>query len=297
MAVWHFGKPRIPHAGLVLSFGALLVPVLGTFWFPEASGEYQPLLWLVALIPAFLLAYYRGWIGVAVAMLVGMVILTAVQVAVLLLDLQTNWILLFSVVGAYVSIGLSVGIVSELLHQERARAERLALLDELTGIPNRRLADLFVAKEFAAAQRGRPLTLVLFDIDGFKAFNDRYGHAAGDAALRQFVRILDDHTRRMDLCARYGGEEFVAVLSGAHVDAGMRFAERVRSSLRAELDHVSLEADGIGPFTVSAGVAEFSAGMADPAELMAAADRALYRAKSDGRDRVRAEVPAATEPA
>lgn len=295
MAVWYFGKPHIPHTGLVLSFGALLVPVVGTFWFPEASGDYQPLLWLVALIPAFLLAYYRGWIGVAVAMLVGMVLLTAVQVAVLMLDVQTNWVLLLTVVGAYTSIGLSVGLVSELLHQERARAERLALLDELTAIPNRRLADLFIAKEFAAAERGRPLTLVLFDIDGFKPFNDRHGHAAGDAALRQFVRILDNHTRRMDLCARYGGEEFVAVLSGARVDAGVRFAERVRTSLENEVAQATLEADGIAPFTVSAGVAEFSSGMEAPAELMAAADRALYRAKSEGRDRVRAEVPVPTE--
>jgi two-component system, cell cycle response regulator len=99
----------------------------------------------------------------------------------------------------------------------------------------------------------------------------------------------------MDLCARYGGEEFVAVLSGAHVDAGVTFAERVRTSLQGEVALATLEGDGIAPFTVSAGVAAFVSGMEEPAELMAAADRALYRAKSDGRDRVRAEVPAATE--
>jgi diguanylate cyclase len=297
MAVWFFGKPRIPHTGLVLSFGALLVPVIGTFWFPEASREYLPLLWLVALIPAFLLAYYRGWIGVAVAMLVGMVLLTAVQLAVLVLHIETNWILLTAVVGAYVSIGLSLGLVSELLHQERAEAERLALLDDMTGIPNRRLANLFIAKEFAAAERGRPLTLVLFDIDRFKDFNDRYGHAAGDAALRRFVRILDRHTRKMDLCARYGGEEFVAVLSGARVDTGVQFAERVRESLHVSIAKDSMGRAGIGPYTVSAGVAEYDPDMNDPADLLAAADRAMYRAKTDGRDRVRAEAAGSREPA
>jgi diguanylate cyclase (GGDEF)-like protein len=291
MAVWYFGKPRIPHMGLVLSFGALLVPVLGTLWFPEATGEYQALLWLVALIPAFLLAYYRGWVGVAVAMAAGMVLLTAVQLAVIMLDIETNWVLLMVVVGAYVSIGLSVGLVSELLHEERAKAERLALLDDMTGIPNRRLADLFIAKEFAAAARGRALTLVLFDIDRFKDFNDRHGHAAGDAALRRFVRILDRHTRKMDLCARYGGEEFVAVLSGAHVDSGVQFAERIRETLHTAIGHESLKSTGIGPFTVSAGVAEFDPAMKDASELVAAADRAMYRAKTEGRDRVRAEAP------
>jgi diguanylate cyclase (GGDEF)-like protein len=291
MAVWYFGKPRIPHTGLVLSFGALLVPVVGTFWFPEASGEYEALLWLVALIPAFLLAYYRGWVGVAVAMLVGMILLTAVQIAVILLEFQTNWVLLLAVVGAYISIGLSTGLVSELLHQERAKAERLALLDDLTGIPNRRLADLFIAKEFAAAERGRPLTLVLFDIDRFKDFNDRYGHAAGDAALRRFVRILGGHTRRMDLCARYGGEEFVAILSGAQVDAGVQFAERIRAALHVAIREREGAESGMGVYTVSAGVAEFDPDMKDPTELVAAADRAMYRAKADGRDRVRAEAP------
>ena len=76
----------------MLSFGALAVPVLATFRFPEAATDYELLLWLLALIPAFLLAYYRGWNGVAVALLVGMAILALVQVAVLMLAIPTNWV-------------------------------------------------------------------------------------------------------------------------------------------------------------------------------------------------------------
>jgi diguanylate cyclase (GGDEF)-like protein len=284
MAVWYFGKPRIPVTALVLSFGALLVPLAATFWYPESSNEYELLLWLLALIPAFLLAYYRGWTGVAVALLVGMAVLAIAQVAVLVLEIPTNWILLLCVVAAYISIALCIGLVSELLHQERARAERLALLDDLTGIPNRRLADLFLEKEFAAAQRGRALAVALFDLDGFKEYNDRYGHAAGDAALCMFVRVLRSRTRRMDLSARYGGEEFIAILSGGDLTGAVRFAEGVRETLDAE-PHQSES------FTVSAGIAEYDRSMEGPADLIAAADRALYQAKADGRDRVHTHEP------
>ncbi|MBW3552995.1 MAG: GGDEF domain-containing protein [Gemmatimonadetes bacterium] len=283
MAVWYFGKPRIPLTGLVLSFAALLVPVGTTFWFPESAVDYELLLWLLALVPAFLLAYYRGWTGVAIALLAGMVVLAIVQVIVLLLDVPTNWVFLLCVVAAYISIALCVGLVSEMLHQERARAERLALLDDLTEIPNRRLADLFLEKEFAAAQRGRALAVVLFDLDSFKEYNDSHGHAAGDEALRTFVRVLNSRSRRMDLSARYGGEEFIAILSGGDITAAVDFAESVRKALGKELN-------GQPAFTVSAGIAEYDPAMASAQDLILAADQALYRAKDEGRDRVQTHV-------
>lgn len=278
MAVWYFGKPEIPLRALALSFSALLVPVAATFWFPESSDQYELLLWLLALVPAFLLAYYRGWTGVAVAMLVGMVVLAIVQVLVIALDIRTNWVLLLAVVVAYISIGLTIGLVSELLHQERARAERLALQDELTDVPNRRLAELFLEKEFAAAQRGREVTVVLFDVDGFKGYNDRHGHAMGDDALRAFVGVLQARTRRMDLSARYGGEEFITILSGAPMEPALRFAESIREGLE--------ELTTVPGFTVSAGVAAYDDHMESVRELVAAADSALYRAKAAGRNRV-----------
>lgn len=285
MAVWYFGKPRIPLSGLALSFGALAVPVAATFWFPESSERYELLLWLLALVPAFLLAYYRGWTGVATALLVGMAVLSFVQAIVIALAIPTNWVLLLCVIVAYISIALCVGLISELLHDERARAERLALLDELTEIPNRRLADLFLEKEFAAAQRGRHLAVVLFDLDRFKAYNDAHGHAAGDDALRAFVAVLNTRTRRMDLSARYGGEEFIAILSGGDLTGAVLFAESVRSSLKGQ-------GGVIEGLTVSAGVAEYDDAMASASDLLAAADRALYEAKANGRDRVSTHAPA-----
>jgi cyclic di-GMP phosphodiesterase len=128
--------------------------------------------------------------------------------------------------------------------------------------------------------RGRPLAVVLFDLDNFKEYNDRYGHAAGDEALKVFGGVLLKTTRQMNLSGRFGGEEFLSVLAESSSEGAMVFAERVRASLRAA-------GLGLGPLTVSAGVAGYHRGLQTPDELLAGADHALYRAKREGRDCVR----------
>ena len=159
--------------------------------------------------------------------------------------------------------------------------EDMAFTDHLTRLPNRRHGRLFLENAFAAAERGRGLSLLLFDLDNFKKFNDRFGHAAGDAALREFGGILERATRRMDLSARFGGEEFVSVLTSTDTAGAMIFGDRIRAALsETELS------DG-NELTVSAGVATFYSGMSSPDELLAAADQALYQAKSAGRNCVR----------
>lgn len=160
------------------------------------------------------------------------------------------------------------------LHSE---VRRLSLTDPLTGLPNRRHLDLILEMEFAAAQRGRPLCFVLFDLDAFKGYNDTFGHQAGDAALVRFSAILHDETRAMNLVARYGGEEFAAVLSETSRAGALGYAERVRRRLENDLD---------GALTVSVGVAVYTDGMATAADLVSAADAALYRAKRAGRNQV-----------
>jgi diguanylate cyclase (GGDEF)-like protein len=278
-------RPDIPIRPLVLAFGALLVPSVVTLFFSDPFGPYEALLWLSALIPAFLLAYYRGWRGVAMAMAVGMGVLVLVQVATLILGRGIERDALFvGVIAAYIGIGLGLGILAELIHRERERAQTAALTDPLTGIPNRRYADLALAREFAGAERGRALTVVLFDLDHFKAFNDRYGHRAGDDVLRGFASVLMTNTRRMNLSARYGGEEFLTILSSTPDTGAEVFAGRVRQGLSA----ASSEA---GPLTVSAGIAQYRPDMSSPEDLMEAADRALYEAKTGGRDRVAVNRP------
>lgn len=272
-------QKEVPLRALGLSLAPLLLPVLGSLAFPEPMEGAGQLLWLVGLVPVILLSYYRGWRGAATALTLGMGVIISTQITALLLDHPIPdtlpWVVL-----AYLATGLGLGWVTELLHREREGVEDLALTDILTRLPNRRHARLFLETEFGAAQRGHLLAVALFDLDGFKAFNDLHGHKAGDDALRRFAEILDSTTRRMNLSARFGGEEFLTVLAGSDEEGAVTFANRVREALNTtQLPQ--------GKLTVSAGVAAYHPSMRSPDELIAAADLALYRAKREGRNRVR----------
>ncbi len=281
-----FPRP-IPLRALVLSFAALFVPVLAAVWFPEWSAvDAGLLLWLTAFIPAFLLTYYRGWHGVSLALALGMATLALSQVAILLAGVRiSSWGLLGGLVVIYVAVTLGIGYLTDLLQRERRLAERMALTDPLTGMPNRRHAVVFIESAFAAAQRGIPLTVVLFDLDRFKDFNDTQGHGAGDGALRAVGEILLRSTRRMNLTARWGGDEFLSILSETPAEGGRVFAERVLSEIR--------QAFPSGTITASAGVAPYTRQMDSPGRLLVRADDALYLAKAAGGNcvRVAGELP------
>lgn len=271
----------IPLNALLLSFAALLVPIGTAVLFPAfASADTGLLIWLTALVPAFLLTYYRGWSGASLALAMGMAALALTQVALLLAGIRaTNWILLGATVFIYVAMTLGIGWLTELLHVERQAAERMALTDPLTKMPNRRHSVVFIESAFAAARRGIPLTVVLFDADKFKRYNDTRGHLAGDEALKRLAKVLLASTRRMNLTARWGGEEFLALLADTPRDGGVIYAERVLADVHEEFPDGSL--------TFSAGVASFEKGMDSPARLLAAADEAMYEAKAAGGDCVR----------
>lgn len=161
-------------------------------------------------------------------------------------------------------------------------------LDAGTGLSNRRHFDEILASEWKRAARSRqPLALVLADVDCFKAYNDSYGHQQGDACLRQVSVVLRGGLHRVsDLAARYGGEEFALLLPGLDEATAAELAETLRTRLEAlAIPH---RASTVAPrVTFSAGVAALVPGpKADPARLVAAADRALYQAKRRGRNRV-----------
>lgn len=167
------------------------------------------------------------------------------------------------------------------------RLEAISATDGLTGIANRRHFDVTLASEWARARRtGAPLALGLVDVDRFKAYNDHYGHQAGDDVLRRVAQSLrESFPRRGDLVARYGGEEFVFLVPGTDSAQAQRLAERAREAVeRLGLVHTASE---LAQITVSVGVAAcvVDAGTT-PQTLIEAADRALYRAKSGGRNRV-----------
>lgn len=284
--VWYLvPRPAIPRLAIIFSLVALAIPAIAEFFFADLIGDHQALVWLLAVIPSFLLAFYRGWAGAATALAAGMAALSLTQVGVLLtVGHVDNWPVILIVVVIFCATAVANGLATELLHQQRASAELMALTDNLTDLPNRRFAERFLDREFAAAIRGRPLTVAIFDIDNFKDYNDKFGHAAGDQALVSFANILGEMTRKMDFSARYGGEEFLTALSSCELEGGIQFVERVRAALR-NVEFIA------GPITVSVGIASYHPEMTAPTDLLAAADRALYAAKQDGRDCVRVAKP------
>jgi diguanylate cyclase (GGDEF)-like protein/PAS domain S-box-containing protein len=166
------------------------------------------------------------------------------------------------------------------LEEANARLEELATTDALTGLKNRLVFEQRLEDEFRRAARYRtPLALLMIDVDHFKAFNDTFGHPAGDDVLRTVARTLKVTARVTDLPVRFGGEEFAVLLTNTEADGAAVSAERVRRA-------VEVAAWPERPVTVSVGVANFCHDMASPTVLVAAADKALYRAKAGGRNRV-----------
>ena len=179
--------------------------------------------------------------------------------------------------------------------RRRYRAERvlseLAAVDALTGLANRRILDERLRLEWDRAQRSlEPLTVLMIDVDHFKAFNDRHGHHGGDAALRTVAQVIGANIRRpADLAARYGGEEFAVVLPHTDAKGAWVIAEHIRSSI----EHLPRVAGDAQPITASIGMSTWDKRSRLSLEaLLLSADQALYEAKHSGRNRiVEAQTP------
>ena len=170
--------------------------------------------------------------------------------------------------------------------QAYEQVEQLALVDGLTGIANRRLLDQVLHREWQSGCRDlTPLTLLVIDVDHFKAYNDSYGHLEGDECLRRLAREIEATLRRpLDMLGRYGGEEFVAVLPNTPEESAEMMSELVRSVVAACCIPHSTSPHAI--VTVSVGCATGIPDVhSDPSDLLRAADSALYRAKMKGRNR------------
>jgi diguanylate cyclase (GGDEF)-like protein len=162
-----------------------------------------------------------------------------------------------------------------------------AIRDALTGLYNRRYMEETLARELARAARTRSsVSVVIFDVDHFKKYNDQFGHSGGDAVLRELGALAASTFRASDVVCRFGGEEFVAILPDSPLTGAYKRAE----SLRADARRLSVRHNGetLGSISISAGVSVFPEDGATPEALLAAADEALYRSKREGRDRVTA---------
>ena len=189
--------------------------------------------------------------------------------------------------GDQVTVGESIlKFISQDSVEARYHEEiyQLATQDALTDLINRRhfieLADNEIAR---AIRHGRPLSLCILDVDLFKPVNDRYGHISGDEVLRQIADLLRKHARNDDIAARIGGEEFALLVPECDAAAARVFAERLRETVAATVFSPGGEPQHI---TISIGIAALAKGRDTRSALMAAADTALYRAKSEGRNRV-----------
>jgi len=178
-------------------------------------------------------------------------------------------------------IGLVVGrLLADLRHRSRH--------DGLTGLLNRRtMEETLLAQVQRSRRTGEPFTVLMLDLDHFKAINDRHGHAAGDRALKHTASALKAELREVDALGRFGGEEFLVLMPGATADAARPVAERLRTALLTDAPRM----DGTTLFlSASIGVAQWRGPSEEPSRLLMRADAALYRAKTRGRDCVVVEA-------
>jgi two-component system cell cycle response regulator len=162
----------------------------------------------------------------------------------------------------------------------------MAITDALTGLFNRRYMESHLAGLLGqASARGKPLAVLVIDIDYFKSINDTHGHDAGDDVLREFALRIKRSIRGIDLACRYGGEEFVVVMPETDMAVAAMVAERLRRRIAAEPFAIHEGARSI-PVTISIGIAALRGADDNAAGVLKRADQALYRAKRDGRNRV-----------
>jgi len=192
---------------------------------------------------------------------------------------------------ARVGVMLRIKGLQERLREMQSKLEEQSITDGLTGLKNRRFFDERLREEFLRAQRyGDFLSLIMVDLDHFKLVNDRFGHQAGDAVLRESAALIRGSLRDPDICARYGGEEFAVILPKTHMSGALAVAERIWRAVGAK--EFPVGTDGTAPLrsvrvTASIGVAFYpSKDIVSGDLLVRFADQALYEAKRQGRNSI-----------
>ncbi|MEQ5837211.1 diguanylate cyclase [Marinobacter sp. NFXS9] len=268
-----------------------------TYFIGAAAGVH---LFYYAIGSVQALIFIRHRTAVLVWLLGGLVTLFLVcqflfsEAATPVPEAYVNWMFAVSVVGAMTLSGSfshlfrkEIDHAEDQLIQSNRNLEKLSTTDKLTGLANRRSLDQFLNHDWSRAHQDQmPTSILMCDVDSFKAFNDHYGHQAGDDCLQAIARALRDVVRRpTDLVTRYGGEEFALVLPMTPEADARAIAERLRTRVEAlQIPHAHSEVAPV--VTISIGLSTLMPADEQPvAEVLAQADRALYRAKRQGRNR------------
>ncbi len=268
-----------PLRALLISLAALAIPVVGVFWVPEAFEDYEALLWILAVVPAFLLAYYKTWRGPA-ASLAGAMAAISVTYAITQTTGRPMPELMLPIVVILIALSLIIGALADRIYREKGKGPEAGFTDPATGLPNRAHAELHLEIEFNAATMGRSVTVVLFELDNFKAFNSRHGAIAGDESVRIVAETLKKITRRTNLLSRYAEDEFFCILSGSDENGAIGFVNRFQQTLLSVAGQRQIP-------PISGGIASIAPEMKNHHDLIAASRTALKQAKKDGHGRVR----------
>jgi diguanylate cyclase (GGDEF)-like protein len=274
MAFFIFGHDSQASRILIYSFGQVLPFALSLkLLFSSHDGRKSPGARLAGVISIVIIALYAFRAVGFVAHLGGdfSTIRANTPQSVLMLALM------------FLSLAWNFGFLLMAIDRLRNEVADLALLDDLTGVGNRRHLLQRLSEECARSERSsEPFALLVIDLDGFKAINDTYGHAAGDACLQHFTLMAQTRLRPGDMLARTGGDEFCVVLPASTLREGAMIARRIVSVCREDAEQC---AGADIPVSVSIGVAQWTREMgAFPDRLIAAADHALYDAKKNGRN-------------
>jgi diguanylate cyclase (GGDEF)-like protein len=270
-----FGYDSIPIRILIYSLGQSLPFALTLkLLLSRQDGRTSPGARLAAIVAIIIIALYAIRAGASLLHLggeVSFVRFTPLHSAMILLLL-------------FLSMAWNFGLLLMAMDRLRNEVADLALLDDLTGVANRRHLLQRLTEECGRSERsGQPFALLVIDLDGFKAINDNFGHAAGDACLQHFTLMAQTRLRPGDTLARTGGDEFCILLPASTLREGAMIARRVLEVCRKDAE-ACVGADI--PISVSIGVAQWTREMGSfPDRLIAAADHALYAAKKDGRNR------------
>jgi diguanylate cyclase (GGDEF)-like protein len=195
-----------------------------------------------------------------------------------------GWFASVHFVALLFEVGSATCLIAMVKERSEAKHKVAALTDPLTGIANRRAFMTFAERVFSRSGRDKsPISLLVFDLDHFKAINDTFGHSTGDQALQIFAGVLSRLLRPSDFAGRIGGEEFAVVLPGCDIEAAFAIANRVRAAFQGDAGFVDGQSIGA---TVSVGVASTSVQEQSLHDIIVNADTALYQAKSLGRNRV-----------